>query len=402
MKDKVFYILLEIKRVNWLKNIDLFVTELVNIYAYDNKTGSMNTEVYGVGNTVGDRIYVKIMKGTTTMVTIKDLYKSLENQIKDTNNYIPVVLGIDIEGNPIMYDFKKLDSILVTGMTRSGKTWFVIAVMAQMMSFLKPSELNFYIYDPKALISDLSFLSVPHIKRFVSEDTAILEDLRRVVNIEGDRRAKLFGEAGVTHIWDFKRKNPNVDMPLIYIVIDEVITLAERMEESIKKEFQSLLLQLVSRLPALGIRVIMIPHVVKDAILKKTMTDLIPCRVSVKGSLDHIVSTLGVKKFDHKLRHVGDMAIKLDNSEAKFMHSVVLSDSNDGNVEFFDFLEKFWLKIEPESIKGSLLEKAKMKGVPVIDINNNLSQNNYSNKIKPKVGKNGGVDFNDLLDSINK
>lgn len=354
-KEKIFYYLLEVKRVKWLKNINQFVNEIVNIYAYDPNTGVKDTSIYGIAEAVGDRIYIKIMKGETAMVSVKDAYLRVGEEIKDPGNYMPIVLGLDEGGNIIWRDFKDINSILVTGMPRSGKTWFVQSVLTQMMFYLKPSELHFYILDPKDQISDFKAMKIPHIRKFVSSDEDILRELRHIVRVEGPRRKKIIGDAGFVNIWDFKKKNPDVDIPLLYVVIDEVITLAERMDSDTKDEFQGLLLELVSQLPALGIRIFMIPHVVKDQVLKKSITDLIPCRVSVRGDTEHIEKSVGVKNFPHRLVHQGDMAVRFNNDEPKFVHSAVLSVSNEGNQELFQFLTKFWSKLDPEGCKGSLI-----------------------------------------------
>jgi hypothetical protein len=360
-KDKLFYTELEVKRVSWLKNIDTFVSEIVNICRYDRDTGVLDHNIYGVGQTVGDSIFIKIMKGETAMVSLKDIYKNHENFVTDSSKYMPVILGVDSEGNIVSKDFKDVNSILVTGMPRSGKTWVTLMILAQMMFYLKPSELHFHILDPKGSISDFKPVLTPHIRKFVSTDTDILQELRHIVNVEGARREKIIGDANFVNIWDYKKKNPDVDLPLLYVVIDEVVTLAERMTKEVKEEFQGLLLELVSRLPALGIRIFMIPHIVKDNILKKSITDLIPCRISVMGDATHIEKALGVRNFEHKLLHVGDMAVKFNNDSPQFVHSAVLAKSNESNKDLFDFLQKFWAKLEPESVEGSLFSKQSKK-----------------------------------------
>lgn len=384
-REKLFYVQLEIKRVNWLKNIDAFVNEIVSICRFDPNTGKTDMNIYGVGTTVGDKIFVKIMKGESTMVTVKDAYKAVESEIKNSKNYMPVVLGLDAEGNVVWRDFKDINAILITGMPRSGKTWFVLSVLAQMSFFLKPSELHFYILDPKDQISDFKSIEIPHIRKFVSTDEDILKELRNIVKVEGPRRKKIIGDAGFVNIWDFKRKNPDVEMPLLYVVIDEVITLAERMDKEVKEEFQALLLELVSQLPALGIRIFMIPHVVKDQILKKSITDLIPCRISVRGDAEHIEKSVGVKNFKHRLIHQGDMAVRFNNDEPIFVRSAVLTNSNEANQDLFDFLLKFWGKIEPESLNGSLHQKRQM------ELKNNSFSNKSDNYITFEVPKSENV-----------
>jgi len=360
-KEKLFYYQLEIARVNWLKNIDAYVSEIANICRFDEETGKVNDSIYGVGYAVGDKIYIKIMKDTKKMVTIKDAYNKLKDNILNSDVYMPIVIGLDSEGGLIWRDFKSIDAILVAGMPRSGKTWLVLSILAQMSFYLKPSELNFYIFDPKDTTSDFYQIEIPHIRYFGSSDNDVLSMLRHILKVEGARRAKIIGEAGFVNIWDYKKANPDVDLPLIYVVIDEVITYAERMEKEQKDEFQALILELVSRLPALGIRIFMIPHVIKDQVLKKSITDLIQCRISVRGDAQHIEKTVGTNKFKHRLLNQGDMAVRFFNEEPLFARSVVLSPSNEENKNIFNFLLKFWGKIEPSSLEGSLHEQRKNK-----------------------------------------
>lgn len=362
-KEKLFYISLEVHRVKWLKNIDQFVEELAKICRYDEDTGVEDKTIFGIGTAVGMKIHIKIMKGETAMVTIKDTYAQVKDFILDTKHYMPVVWGLDSEGKVLVTDLKDINAMCVAGMPRSGKTWSVQAILTQMMFYLKPSELQIYIFDPKDGTSDFKSMKMPHIRKFVAKDEEIIEGLRDIVNVEAARRTKLLSDAECVNIWDYKKKCPNVELPLLYVVIDEVITFAERMKDKnpeMAREFQSLLLQFVSRLPNLGIRLFMVPHMIKDQILKKSITDMIPCRASVKGTPQHIESTIGVKEkdFPYKLTHVGDMALKLDDfPEPLFVHNAVLSSSNAGNVDIFEFLTQLWLKIEPESYEGSLLQQ---------------------------------------------
>lgn len=373
VKDKLLYYQLDVHRVKWIKNVDSLVNEIVNICKYDDN-GKEDKSVYGTGVYVGTKAIIKIMKGTTAKVSIGDAYKKVKDFILNTKNEIPVVWGIDLEGEVIVRDLKDIHSLCVAGMPRSGKTWLVQSILFQMMLYKKPSELQFYIYDPKDTVSDFKAMTMPHIKEFKSKDEDIVRGLRYIVRNEAARRTKIIGDADCVNIDDFKKKNPNVEMPLLYVVIDEVITFASRMKSEnpeLEKEFQGYLKELVSRLPNLGIRLFMIPHVIKDAIISKTTTDLIPCRVSVRGTSEHIESVTGAKPkdFTHKLNHVGDMAIKL-NDEVEFCHGAILSATNDENNNLFNFLTQLWLKIEPESIKGSVYERVAQEN----NIKNELTQ----------------------------
>lgn len=335
---------------------ELVATEIANIYA--NASGTKNPNVYAISDAVGKECHFTIFTGEHIMVSLKDMYSHCENFILTSKNYMPIVIGINQEGKAVYADFKKIESILVTGMPRKGKSWVVQLMLTQMCAYLSPKELHLYILDPKDGISDFKKFVLPHVKKFVSGDDNIVATLRRVVREEAPRRKKLIGDAGYVNIWDYKEAFPDVEIPIIYVVIDEVVTLAERMDKETKAEFQSYLVELISQLPALGIRAFMIPHVVKNDIIAKTATDLIPCRISVCGDASHIEACTGTKPrdFSFKLSAVGDMAVKISDISPTtlYVHAGVLSDSNPKNNKIFDYLRRLWIKLEPDCVEDKV------------------------------------------------
>lgn len=359
MKENLMTIKLVISRTSSLRNKEQNIAdELAKIYGNDD--GIVNEEVYATQVTVGTKCYITIFTGEKALISLKDMYAQCKDFILDTKNYIPVVLGINERGEVITADLKKVDSMLVTGMPRSGKSWCVQAILFQMCTFLSPEELEIHILDPKGGTSDFLNFRLPHVKGFVKDKVKIVEELRKVVNVEGERRRRLMN--GLPNIWDFKAKYPDVKMPLLYVVIDEVVTLANEMDKDTKDEFQKLLMIITTQMPNLGIRIFMIPHVVKDDIIKKTTTQVIPCRISVRGDAEHIESSLGIKikEFPYKLPSVGDMAVKMTTISSKpmYIHGVALSDSNEKNNELFEYMRRVWKKLLPDTVKGSVSEIA--------------------------------------------
>lgn len=351
---------------------DLLAKEIANLYAY--KDGEFNDRVYAIADVVGTKCIVTLYTGETALVSLKDMYAHIEKDILNSSNYMPVVLGIDQAGKVIWCDFKKIESCIVAGMPRSGKSWLVQAVLTQMCAFLSPRELNIYIFDPKAGTSDFRSFTLPHVKKFATrykneQGTIVNENgvdmlttLTKIVREEAPRRKKLLGDAKCVNIWDFRKKYPDVDLPLLYVVIDEAVTLAEDMEKEDKKEYQSYITQLITQFPNLGIRAFLIPHVVKDQVIKKTATDSVKCRISVKGSPEHIESSTGTKPkdFKYKLCNVGDMAVNIPDirQQTMFVHGVALTDDNEKNSAIFDYLRRVWSKLESDSVSDSVASSA--------------------------------------------
>ena len=246
-------------------------------------------------------------------------------------------------------------------MPRSGKTWLAQAVLTQMCAFVPPSELNIFVCDPKGPVSDFKKFYLPHVKKFVSEDAKIIATLDYVINDLAPKRKKLIGDAGFVNIWDYKKANPTVSIPsVIYVVMDELVTLAERMDKDTKSHFQKQLITIITQFPNLGIRVFLVPHVIKNDIISKTATDTVEARISVRGDAGHIEQTTGAKpnQFKYKIPNTGDMAvyIKQISQNVFYSHGVILTSSNPENDNLFDYLRQVWTKLEPDQVKGSRAE----------------------------------------------
>lgn len=357
-EETLQYILLTIERVKGIKNTNSYADEISSVYAIDEKTGKKKKGVYATAFTLLNKIVVKIYKGDTSMISLKDLFTKNKDFILDMSNKLPVILGIDGNGETVTVDFKDMDSLLIAGEPRTGKSWLAQAILLQLCMWSSPAEVIFYICDPKDGISDFKSFVLPHVKKFVTEDNAIIQTLRDVVKVEAPRRKKIIGDEKNVNIWDYKKKNPDVEMPILYVVIDEVMTLSKRMDNDTKKEFQGLLAELTSQLPALGIRLIIVPHLVKDQIISKDVTDLMPCRISVMGGASHIERTCGEKNFPHKLDNKGNCCVKLKGRDAEFVRSAVISDDNLKNNDMFDFMRRLWTKIDPEACENSVADEA--------------------------------------------
>lgn len=334
--------------------------ELANIYAFQEGVDSIAFKV----EPVGIQCYITLYTGKTTMVSLRDMYKVQESYILNTDNKMPVVIGITTSGEVKVADFKKIESAVIAGMPRKGKSWYVQNILYQLCAYNPPSELNIYICDPKDGISDYKPFVLPHIKGFESDDMKVLDLLRKIVKVEAPRRKKIIGDANQRNIWNFKKLYPDVKMPLIYVVIDEIVTFASRMDKDTHHEFRMILRELISQLPALGIRAILVPHILNNDIVEKKTSDLINFKVSVCGDADHIEKTTGAKprQFRHRLTNKGDMAVRLPevDENVMFIHAPVLTPDDNQNAQLFDYARRVWTKLEPDSVVGSVAEKAEI------------------------------------------
>ncbi len=374
--DTLFHLKCVLTRPRWFSGskIDAFNHEFRNLCAFDRKTEKIDEGVTVSSNPVGDKIFLKIMKGETALITVKDILKDHEDFFMDASNKQPVIWGVDANGVPIMTDFNKLTGLFLSGAPRTGKSWAVKSVISQLMLFNSPTDLQFHFIDPKGPTSDFYNLWIPHVRSFNSEIDEIIELLRYLTNDEAKRREKILSETGegYVNIEDFKKEHPTYELPYIIVVIDEIMTLSTSMSKDEKTQFFGYLKAFVTRLPGYGIRLVMIPHLVKNSVVDKSVTDMLPNKIVVKGDAKVVEDTLDVKPkdFPYALTHVGDMAVKFaDSVNVMFVHSAVLGSTNKSYTSFFDFLTELWLKIDTKSFKNSRLQKAL--------IENTLSLSNY-------------------------
>lgn len=388
LEETLFAITLTISRPKGIKMVNVG-EELRAIFASVKKNKQEKSAVFVDVKTVGVRGIIVVYTGEHAMVTVNDTYKLYEVSefVLNTDNELPVVLGIDEDGEVLRADFMEVESILVTGEPRRGKSWTVVSIMAQLAMYNSPKRVQFYINDPKAGVSEYSDFDIPHVARFETTDSGIVDALRYVVNVEGPRREALLGKAGVKKIQTYWQEYPENDLPIIYVVIDELLRLASRMEKDVKKEFQGLLRSLVTSLPAVGIRLIGIPHKIRQEFIDKATSDMITCRFCVNGTPAMIQDVFGIssKEFPYKLVNKGESAFRMReiSAEVLFLRGTVLMKNKDNMSKLYKNIKQIWAKLEPDSqniARVSLGSYDKKEGEQVLDLEEMLVEEQFKAK----------------------
>lgn len=387
IKETAYTYVLTIDLPKWVKDAKQAVDDMVAEAAYDSSTNKVDSSLVVVGEPKksGNYYDVIVMRGADLSVSIKDTYmdKSCEEFVLNEKNKAPVVYGVDELGNPQCIDMLTINSLIVAGQPRSGKSWALLAIFLQMMMYCGPSLLNFYFCDVKYQSSDFYSLQTGHVKKFAGTKDQIVALLKWICDVEAPRRKKVLGNNECSKIEDYNSKVDDADtMPYIYIVIDEVIGLMTAFGEdkegkAEKKEFEGYLKAVVTQFPSLGIRLIIVPHKVDNSVISKLITDMMACRIVVKGDAEQCEKTLKTKKFTYNLGKTGDMGVKLDRGEAYFSHSTQIVGANakskDNIQKMFEFVNKVWELLEPDekylqpSKRGSLGVKDAKKASASVD-----------------------------------
>lgn len=365
VRKNLFSIQLRATRPAGLKEQEI-ADEVANLYSRDEDFNVVRFGVYAtVDSTVG-KLIINIFTGESAMVSLNDVYGVIGDWVKDPKVTMPFVWGISEMGKPYYCDLVNAESIIITGEARSGKSWKGQSIVAQLAMFNSPKEVEFYIFDHKNTSSDYRYLStvLPHVKYFCGETFKINEGIAKLVDQVKSNVERQLQEAGAINIKDYNKSHPNDKLPYRYVIIDELQSLMDAYDKDQQAEFKKLMSTIVSKLPYLGLRLIMFPHRIVDQIIAKNTYSLVSTRAIV-GQLnkDEVKNAVGVteKQFPYKLVNVGDMAVmskEIARGQVVFCHAEVITNNNEANKDVFRFIGSVWQKLEPEcrciNLEGSI------------------------------------------------
>lgn len=376
LRENQFIIQLKATRPSGLKE-EAIANEIANIYSRDEYGAVIHEGVYATTSSVGSSYIINIFKGEDSIISLADTYKEVSDFVLDPNIKKPVVMGVNELGKVWYFDAEKVFSYIISGKPRSGKSWSVVSLVLQLCMYSSPREVQFEVFDVKGTSSDFYSMNehLPHFKKFESVGKRILQRLRHVTTVEADRRKKILNEHDVIAIADLKNKGVDVEMPYLYVLIDEIVGLIGTFTKDEHAEFKDLMNVLITQMPNLGIRLILVPHRVTNDIVPKTTYTNVGCIACVRTDSKEIASTLDITKkdFPYDLTNSGDMALKtgeVNKGKTVFCHGVAVTSSNESNVGIYKFVGSLWGKLEPEEEKEQVLnlKKESYKGHDLVGV----------------------------------
>ncbi len=280
-------------------------------------------EVIAGKSTVG----IEIPNEHKEIVYFSDVLGSKE--FSDSKASIPLGLGHDISGHPVVTDLAKMPHLLVAGTTGSGKSVGVNSMILSMIFQLSPDQLRLIMVDPKMLELSI-YEDIPHLLAPVVTDMKEAANALRWCVAEMERRYKLMAAMGVRNLAGFNKKivasidagdpikdplftaNPLAPeqeaqeletLPFIVIVIDEFAD----MMMIVGKKVEELIARLAQKARAAGLHLIIAtqrPSVdVITGLIKANVPTRIAFQVSSKIDSRTILDQMGAENL---LGH-GDM-----------------------------------------------------------------------------------------------
>jgi S-DNA-T family DNA segregation ATPase FtsK/SpoIIIE len=169
---------------------------------------------------------VEIANPNPRMVTIRELLES--EAWRKSPATLPVVLGRDLEGRPVIADLARMPHLLVAGATGSGKSVAINAIITSLIYRYTPRELRLLMIDPK-MVELSMYNDLPHLKHKVVTDNHDAAAVFKWAVFEMNRRYELLHANGARQVSDFNRKvrdgrrlkNPESSRPTLTTIAKE-------------------------------------------------------------------------------------------------------------------------------------------------------------------------------------
>ncbi|MFN9992532.1 MAG: DNA translocase FtsK [Phycisphaerales bacterium] len=245
-----------------------------------------------VANQAGrDTIGIEVPNATKEKVRLKELMGKTETF---SAMRLPMFLGKDASGEPLIEDLAKMPHMLIAGTTGSGKSVCMNTIIMGFLYTKKPSELKMVLVDPK-MVEMSQFKDIPHLMCPVVTEMNKAAAILEWACTKMDERYELLAEAGCRDIasyneltWDeikerLGAKTPEQEariprkLPYMVFIIDE---LADLMMTA--KEVESHIIRIAQKARAVGMHLILATQRPQANVVTGLIKSNMPCRLAFK------------------------------------------------------------------------------------------------------------------------
>jgi len=192
---------------------------VVTLYALEPAAGVKSSRVIGLADDIArsmsavsariavvpgkNAIGIELPNNTREMVFLREILES--KTYKTTSHKLPLALGKDIAGKPVVIDLAKTPHLLVAGTTGSGKSVGINTMILSLLYKYSPQECRFIMIDPKML--ELSvYQDIPHLLTpVVTEPSKAVVALKWTVR-EMENRYRLMSNLGVRNVYGYNQR----------------------------------------------------------------------------------------------------------------------------------------------------------------------------------------------------
>ncbi len=316
--------------------------------------------------TEGIRIVAPLPNKTTIGIEVPNRIKEavvmrdLVEEADPSTMALPIILGRDVIGKPMIGDLAKMPHLLVAGATGMGKSVCMNAMICSILLFKRPEEVKFIMVDPKMVelagYEDIPHLLAPPITDMTKAHAALewacrtMDERYEALRATGVRDIRAYNDLGIDEIrLRLAKKDQRSEdlpgggakLPYIVVLVDEYADLM-----MVNKEVEKSIVRLAAKSRACGIHVILTTQRpsadVVTGLIKSNLPSRICFRVVDKSNSRVVLDVSGAENLLGK----GDMLF-LQPGTSSVMRG-----------------QGVWLK---DSEINAIIEHAKSQGVPTYD-----------------------------------
>ena len=146
---------------------------------------------------------VEIPNPIARIVTLRELFESSEWEGRRAT--LPIALGHDLEGKPVIADLAKMPHLLIAGATGTGKSVTINTIITSLIYRYTQKELRLLMIDPK-MVELSMYNALPHLRHKVVTNNHDAATVLKWAVFEMQRRYELLQANGARNIADFNRK----------------------------------------------------------------------------------------------------------------------------------------------------------------------------------------------------
>ena len=265
-------------------------------------------------NTVG----IELPNNMRENVYLSEILANPDFKKKDIK--LPIALGKNISGKPVVGDLASMPHLLIAGTTGSGKSVCINTIILSLLYRHTPDKCKFILIDPKML--ELStYEGIPHLLCPVITEAKKAASVLGWVVKEMESRYRLMTKEGVRNIDSYNTKH-KLPMPYIVVVVDEMSDLML----VAGKEIENYIQKLSQMARAAGIHIIMATQRPSVDVITGTIKANFPTRISFQVTSKIDSRTILGEQGAEQLLGKGDMLYMSSANRIVRIHAPFVSD----------------------------------------------------------------------------
>ena len=294
------------------------VSKIINLsddIARNTSSESARISTIPGSNTIG----IELPNSTRENVYLSEILNDINFKKKDIK--LPIALGKNISGEPIIRDLTLMPHLLIAGTTGSGKSVCINTIILSLLYRHNPDRCKFILIDPKML--ELStYEGVPHLLCPVITEAKKAASVLGWVVKEMESRYRLMTKEGVRNIDGYNSKH-KLPMPYIVVVVDEMSDLML----VAGKEIENYIQKLSQMARAAGIHIIMATQRPSVDVITGTIKANFPTRISFQVTSKIDSRTILGEQGAEQLLGKGDMLYMSSANKIVRIHAPFVSEN---------------------------------------------------------------------------